>query len=133
MNYMDYVDDNCMNMFTRGQVARMQAALNLERVGILTSLGGTASLGVANFDLDNALQLYPNPSSGIINLNFANYSSFEKTKITVLDIEGKKLKTIENIANSNSKIDLSSFNNGIYFLKIQADGESTTKKIIISK
>ena len=25
MNYMDYVDDSCMHMFTFGQVARMRA------------------------------------------------------------------------------------------------------------
>jgi hypothetical protein len=28
MNYMDYVDDAAMFMFTRGQVARMRAALS---------------------------------------------------------------------------------------------------------
>jgi hypothetical protein len=33
MNYMDYVDDAAMFMFTSGQVARMQAALDGPRVG----------------------------------------------------------------------------------------------------
>jgi hypothetical protein len=28
MNYMDYVDDDSMFMFTHGQVVRMQAALD---------------------------------------------------------------------------------------------------------
>jgi hypothetical protein len=131
MNYMDYVDDNCMNMFTQGQATRMQATLNLERVGILTSLGGI-SLGVTSFELENAFQPYPNPSNGIFNLNFSNYPS-EKTKITVLDLLGKKLKTIENLENGNLKIDLSNLKNGMYFLKIQTDGALTTRKIIITK
>lgn len=34
MNYMDYVDDDTMVMFSQGQVARMQAALALSRPGL---------------------------------------------------------------------------------------------------
>lgn len=37
MNYMDYVDDNCMNMFTNGQKTRMLACLNGTRSAILNS------------------------------------------------------------------------------------------------
>lgn len=34
MNYMDYVDDAAMMMFTRGQVVRMATCLDADRVGI---------------------------------------------------------------------------------------------------
>lgn len=52
MNYMDYTDDGCMNMFTAGQTARMQALFTTggARVGLVSSLGcqpPTASCGVA--------------------------------------------------------------------------------------
>ena len=36
VNYMDYVDDRVMVMFTRGQVARMQASLAGPRYSIGT-------------------------------------------------------------------------------------------------
>ena len=39
MNYMDYVDDGCMNMFTQGQKAVEQATLNTVRSSIKTSNG----------------------------------------------------------------------------------------------
>jgi hypothetical protein len=39
MNYMDYVDDDTMFMFTTGQVARIRAALNGPRASLLTSDG----------------------------------------------------------------------------------------------
>ena len=52
MNYMDYTNDNCMNMFTEGQKARMISAINNYRSGLLTS-SGTACTGVsANPDAD---------------------------------------------------------------------------------
>lgn len=38
MNYMDYTDDACMNMFTSGQAARMTATLNGTRASLQTSL-----------------------------------------------------------------------------------------------
>ena len=39
MNYMDYTDDACMNMFTQDQKTRMIAAINTYRSGLLTSNG----------------------------------------------------------------------------------------------
>ncbi|MCB0819769.1 MAG: hypothetical protein KDC13_04030 [Bacteroidetes bacterium] len=39
MNYMDYTNDACMNMFTTGQKVRMRSALAGFRSTILTSLG----------------------------------------------------------------------------------------------
>lgn len=39
MNYMDYVDDACMIMFSAGQAARMDATLHTARTGILASDG----------------------------------------------------------------------------------------------
>lgn len=42
MNYMDYVDDGCMYMFSQGQSVRMDAALYTARASIASSQGAIA-------------------------------------------------------------------------------------------
>jgi hypothetical protein len=51
MNYMDYSADQCMNMFTAGQVVRMDAALHTARASILASPGLVPPTGVPGPDL----------------------------------------------------------------------------------
>lgn len=48
MNYMDYGDDNCLNMFTNGQTTRMIAALNSFYPGIVNSDGLLPGVQYAN-------------------------------------------------------------------------------------
>ncbi|WP_162428151.1 M43 family zinc metalloprotease [Pontibacter pudoricolor] len=43
-NYMDYSDDACMNLFTNGQIAYMQAVLNSSRSSLLTSVACNGGL-----------------------------------------------------------------------------------------
>ncbi len=52
MNYMDYVNDNCSNIFTQGQRDRMRAAINIWRSGLLTSAGCVTQPPQAQFAVD---------------------------------------------------------------------------------
>lgn len=63
VNYMDYGDDNCIVMFSQGQVDRMQGILNTTRASLISQANhsatgcGCSSLNpctpIANFNADN--------------------------------------------------------------------------------
>jgi Pregnancy-associated plasma protein-A len=68
MNYMDYSADQCLIMFTLGQVERMDAALHTARSSILASAGLVAPTGVPGPDLwskdtSDDMGVEPNPTA----------------------------------------------------------------------
>lgn len=84
-----------------------------------------ATLGLdTNTVLD--FKIYPNPASDIITIESNNT---ELTSIAVYDILGKEVLSQKEL--KNNRIDVSNLNNGVYFLKINANRNSITKKIII--
>lgn len=65
MDYMDYTDDACMNMFTQGQKTSVWATVNNARPSILTSQACT------RFNYDAALRQVLLPSSQVCDGNFS--------------------------------------------------------------
>jgi hypothetical protein len=49
----------------------------------------------------------------------------------VYDIQGKVIKTVSGINSNTSKINLSSLQNGVYFISVVSEnGEKLTKKVV---
>lgn len=63
-NYMDYSDENCMNMFTQQQVNAMRFVVENFRQDLLTSAGKVAE--------SVRLKAYPNPAAEIIRFDLPN-------------------------------------------------------------
>ena len=124
MNYMDYVNDQCMFLFSEGQATRMRAAIEGARSGLLSSGGITA------ISLNRTLEetsIYPNPS---ISGKFSVQLNGKIESLRLNDSYGRFV--IEKSVNSDSyELDLSEYSNGIYYLEIRSNGISTTKKIVI--
>jgi len=88
--------------------------------------------GVTKQEIDNILSVYPNPSTGIFNLNI-NYSG--KTNIKVSNILGVTIMEKQIYVNDNllENIDLSNNKDGIYFITISTNNYSIVKKIELKK
>ena len=131
MNYMDYVNDDCMSMFTAGQGLRMRAALNGDRKFLLTSNGcGKASLDEI---LDaNSFTIYPNPSEGSFEIN-SLLMNLEGLKIEIVNLLGEQLIKFSTIQSFPYHVNLNDLSNGGYFVKISDGKAIITRKIFISK
>jgi putative IMPACT (imprinted ancient) family translation regulator len=115
MNYMDYVNDACMAFFTAGQKIRTTNAINGPRASLLTSLGGV-SLANENFIYANSIKTYPNPNSGILNIE----SSVAIDKLEIYNNIGQSIKSISIIENQ-TLLNINELSSGVYFLKIYND------------
>jgi hypothetical protein len=88
-------------------------------------LGPSAMIEV-NFS--DKISLYPNPTSGIINISGASLYG-KQFSIQVIDQLGKIVQTMYN-ANT---IDISSMPNGNYFIQLNSSEGTATKQILLNK
>ena len=84
-----------------------------------------------NTPQDVAIQIFPSPTNGILNINFEDNYTQEK-EIRLIDLFGKTL-FIKKITANEFQIDVSNFASGIYVLEIHSGEFYFSKKIIIQK
>lgn len=84
-----------------------------------------AALNNAIHQLDASVSVYPNPTNSILTINASNTIS----SVELFDIQGRILET--SLGNENQiKIDLSSKQNGIYFVKVNTENGSKVEKVV---
>lgn len=137
MNYMDYVDDGAMNMFSEDQVAEMRDVIENDRESLLTSQGCVQGGVDVNEVLKNQLiqlSIYPNPSSGEFVFEMKNFVHNELT-IEVYNLTGQLIDQIitTNKGEEHVVFDASNLSAGDYMVKA-SDGEFyLTQKITVIK
>ncbi|MEN8125817.1 MAG: N-acetylmuramoyl-L-alanine amidase [Bacteroidota bacterium] len=82
-------------------------------------------LAIDDSSIKQNIRLYPNPTSGIVNISNPNFININKVEI--FNIYGQKLS----VKKQNNSISLKNFSNGIYFIKIEDEnGKQGTFKIL---
>jgi hypothetical protein len=128
MNFMDYSDDACMNMFTAGQATRMLAAVNTYYPSLLTS---TACLNNGIDELyDFEFRIFPDALNDAINIEVFNIRNHNSINVSVRDFLGKEIsKTKIESSVGSRKIYLGNVSNGIYFVTLSKSNFKKTEKI----
>ena len=88
-------------------------------------------LSVSTFDAENIL-LYPNPASDEFQIRLENTNE-NLARVVIYNVVGKTVKTISNIAASQSVINVSSLAKGVYMVEITTDNNlKMLKKLVIN-
>lgn len=94
--------------------------------GFASVLVNCPNLNTSQFELDNTISIYPNPTSGNFNIEVNN--ELIGSNVSIYNILGQKIKdfTLDFITTTQN------LNNGIYLLEIEKDGNKTSKKLIVN-
>ncbi|MFZ9661626.1 MAG: M43 family zinc metalloprotease [Chitinophagaceae bacterium] len=125
MNFMDFSNDDCMMMFTEGQIKRMRLLFGAGgvRSSILVSkaLGepwntssdmlSTVPIGIIN------VKLFPNPTTGILTIENKSDNSITGKKYQIYATDGRAVAQGSLTGESNT-ISVASLTQGIYFIRI---------------
>lgn len=135
MNYMDFTDDACMNMFTRGQAKAMRSmfALGGVRNSFLYS-SVCDSTGAVDAPLPEEIaptlvSIYPNPLVNAITIE-ANYDNFLAGKAMQLtNTRGQVVRSLI-LSTGKNTLNLADLSAGIYFMRIGNGKEMKIIKIV---
>ena len=86
-------------------------------------------VGINNTDLANVVEVYPNPTTGMISIRLKNKID---GVITVTDMLGKEITQVMLKDSEKHTIDLSGNAKGTYFLKFRSESGTNTQRIIIN-
>jgi Pregnancy-associated plasma protein-A/Secretion system C-terminal sorting domain len=115
MNFMDYVNDDCMVAFTQGQMDRMYATIESFRPQMLNNQVNCLNISVN--ELAISFSIFPNPAENEIIIDF--FDDFVVVrKIEIFNAVGQCVYKNELVIFDKMKIDITDLISGFYILKI---------------
>jgi regulation of enolase protein 1 (concanavalin A-like superfamily) len=92
-------------------------------------------LSTNNDQRSTDFQVYPNPTSGELNVDLTQYAG-RSVRLEVYGLTGQLLRfvEIEEVQSAVERIDLSPFQNGMYLVKVKSDGlPDATRRVVLQR
>jgi hypothetical protein len=142
MDFMDFSDDGCMNIFTVDQVKKMRSlfAANNSRNSFLISYqcdsmlaqAGPLPTSPSEGDVVTAtvIKIYPNPVHSQLIIQSDSISTVKQKTLHIYNTLGVQVLEVQ-LSQATTTLNISSFVNGIYIVRIIGDNKDIfTTKII---
>jgi hypothetical protein len=82
----------------------------------------------------NKIKIYPNPTTGLLNVEVVNGKDKEEVSIEVFDIAGKSVYSSKQVLNNKTVVLNPDLNSGTYLVKVKlSDGTMDAHRLVISK
>ncbi len=111
----------------RTAVITLSASGAMSQTATVTQAAST--VGISDITVSE-LQVYPNPTKGLIKFNAGSLKN-QILNVTVMDISGKKILSRECLGSDEYSFDISSGPKGFYFIRINSETGSQVKKIML--
>jgi hypothetical protein len=85
-------------------------------------------VGVNELLTEDALNVYPNPSYGNLNVNLKSYQG-EEIDMMIYDLKGRQVAN-QKISNSLTMLDLVDLSPGTYVLRLESESETMTRRFL---
>jgi len=94
---------------------------------------GCLTSGITEINNALAIQVYPNPSHGVINIDLTK-ENLRDVFIRVIDVLGKEVNTVDlGDYNSIYTMDMSNLQRGVYFIKIESKNGAVVRRVQLTK
>jgi hypothetical protein len=138
-NHMDYSEERCKNIFTKGQSGRMREAIRTWRPG-LVSYSNAFATGCRQTYLNlnpvqqDKLSIFPNPASERLIVS-PLFISQKSVKISMTDILGRIVleTSYDNVQYDRIIIPLSHFRAGLYMVYIETPENKYQYKLMVNR
>jgi thiol-disulfide isomerase/thioredoxin len=124
-----------MNAFV-GQpsvVAAFKAISGYGNNGYIDDVNLTSTVGIGENAIEQSINVFPMPSTGNVSITVDKIQASNFTVI-ITDVAGKLISREENVQNNGIlNIDLSTQENGIYFVTLENQGQRIIKKVVLNK
>ena len=98
----------------------------------IVTLHLTITVGIDDFDGFD-FKVYPNPTNSVINVQCTmNNELFDNLEVQIVDMYGKLLQ-IRSVDGETSAADLTGYANGVYFIKMVADGKTIAVQKVVKQ
>ena len=121
MNFMDYSDDVCLTMFTKGQIKVMHGVL--ENKYPLLGLNQGCILAHPTF----LVRIFPNPVVDYLALQITTPT--ERTDVSIFGSDGRLFYHMQVATSTYLTVSTQSWASGIYFLRIMVGDQVIWKRI----
>lgn len=78
------------------------------------------------------LKIYPNPTTGFVNIDLGNQNLESNSIVKLFDIQGRMISTKE-MKTAIDNINISNLSDGVYLISIENGSSRTTKKIVLAR
>lgn len=133
MNYMDYTDDRCVNMFTKGQTSKMHMSVSIGGDAFsLTQHPWLLELpNIASNAAKEEVRIYPNPADNLLNIVFRLPVS-DLQYISLTDLTGRVVAQQEySMQTAYYSFSTTGLHAGCYVLVMERTSGKVFKKIIV--